>query len=799
MKAQMEATLTEPVVDSTRPFRTAAVLGAGTMGSQIAAHLANAGMEVTLLDIAPKEGHADSIVKAAFKQATRMKPAPFVTDSVASRIRLGNFDDDFGLLADVDWVIEVVVERMDIKRSVLARIAETVSPTAVVSTNTSGLPIGEIAEGLPAEFRRRFLGTHFFNPPRYLRLLELVPTADTDPEVLKRVSNFARVHLGKGIVVAKDRPYFIGNRIGIYAMLSAIRGFTEGDYSIPEVDALTGPLVGHPRSATFRTADVVGLDVMHHVIDNLHGAIPDDERRDAFKVPGILTQLVENGALGAKTKAGFYRKVGKEIRSIDPATGEYVAPSELRLGNLGVIKGAGSLRTRLGLLYEDDGRAGEFFRRTTLDLLSYAAMRIPEVTDSPADVDRAIRWGFGWKMGPFETWDVLGFGRILNDLRKAGHDLPNWVLDMEASGKDAFYGGGGAEVYLPAAGGYAPLESPKDEAGVSQLRAAPDRTVWKNEEAALLDMGDGVVCFEFRSKANTLGQAVIRGLAEAIDRVEADPDIRGLMIANEGSNFSVGANLGEAAMAVMMGKMDTVEEFVNGFQQTIQRVRYAEKPVVVAVHQRVLGGACELAMASPQPVAAVETYIGLVELGVGLIPAGTGTMRLAAIAAEKAANGHPSEIQAFLLRYFEQVAMARVATSAHQAIQMSYLAPNTRIAMNAERRFTIAKEEVIRLSNEAYLSPPRNVPVMVLGRPAGAALRTAVYQYLQGQFISEYDFQLADRFAYILTGGDLSGPQEVSEQYLLDLEREAFLSLLGEKKTIDRVQHILTHNKPLRN
>jgi 3-hydroxyacyl-CoA dehydrogenase len=795
----MEATLTEPVVAAHRPFRSAAVLGAGTMGAQIAAHLANAGLEVLLLDIAPKEGPPNAIVQAGLKRAKRMKPAPFVTDSVAGRIKLGNFDNDFGLLADVDWVIEVVVERMDIKRSVLARIAETVSPNTVVSTNTSGLPIGEIAEGLPAEFRRRFLGTHFFNPPRYLRLLELVPTADTDPEVLRRVSHFARVHLGKGIVVAKDRPYFIGNRIGIYAMLGAIRFFTKGDYSITEIDALTGPLVGHPRSATFRTADVVGLDVMKHVIENLHASIPHDERQQMFEVPAVLAQLVENGALGAKTRAGFYRKVGKEIKSIDPATGEYVSPREANLGDIGVIKAAGNLASRLRALYEDEGRAGAFFRSTTLDLLSYAAMRIPEISDSPADVDRAIRWGFGWKMGPFETWDALGFGRVVTDLKAAGQALPQWILEMEASGADGFYGDGGKSVYLPADSAYAALESPDDESGLSERRAAPDRTVWKNSDAALIDMGDGVVCFEFRSKANSLGQAVMQGLMEAIDRVEADPDIRGLMIANEGSNFSVGANLGEAAMAVMMGKMDTVEQFVNGFQQTIQRVRYAEKPVVVAVHQRVLGGACEMVMASPQPVAASESYIGLVELGVGLIPAGTGTMRLAQLAAERSANRHHSEIQAFILKYFEQVAMARVATSAQNAIEMSYLAPHTRIAMNAERRFFVAKQEVMRLSDEGYLPPPRNLPVRVMGQPGGAALKMAVYQYLGGQFISEYDYELANRFAYVLTGGGLSGPQDVTEQYLLDLEREAFMSLLGEKKTIARIQHVLTHNKPLRN
>ncbi|NNE69440.1 MAG: 3-hydroxyacyl-CoA dehydrogenase/enoyl-CoA hydratase family protein [Rhodothermales bacterium] len=793
----MEATLTETVSKAHRPFRRAAVLGAGTMGAQIAAHFANAGMEVLLLDIAAKEGPKNAVVQAAFKRASKLKPSPFFKAEDATRIQLGNFDDDMHRLSDMDWVVEAVIERMDIKRSVMARVAEAVGPDTVVTTNTSGLPIAEIAEGLPESFRRRFLGTHFFNPPRYLRLLELIPTPDTDPDVLARVSRFGRVQLGKGIVVAKDRPYFIGNRIGIYAMMGAMKAFTDGDYTIPEIDALTGPLVGHPKSATFRTADVVGLDVMKHVIENLHRAVPDDERRDAFTIPAVLEQLVGGGALGAKTRAGFYKKEGGEIKSIDPATGAYVSAGDLNLGDLGAIKGAGDLSARLNALYEDQGRAGDFFRRTTRDLLAYSARRIPEISDSPADVDRAVCWGFGWQMGPFAMWDALGFGRILADLRADGEDIPDWVEAMEAAGVDQFYDGD--TVYLPGEAAHAPLEKYADEAGLAPLKANPDRTVWKNSDVSLLDLGDGVVCLEFRSKANSLGQFVMEGIVEALDIVESSPDIRGLVIGNEGTNFSVGANLGEAAMAMMMGQVDTVEQFVAGFQQTIQRIRYAEKPVVVAVHQRVLGGACEMLMASPQPVAAAESYVGLVELGVGLIPAGTGTMELARLAEARSAHGHDNEIQGFLQVYFEQVAMAKVATSGAEAITMGYMAPNGQVVMNAERRFHVAKHEVIRMSEAGYMPPPRNRMIKVLGRPAGAALKTAAYQFLQGQFISEYDFHLAERFGYVLTGGDFSGPQHVSEQYLLDLEREVFMSLLGEQKTMERIQHILTHNKPLRN
>lgn len=795
---EMEATQTENAVMIHRPFRRVAVLGAGTMGAQIAAHFANAGLEVLLLDIAAKEGLPDAVVQSGFKRMVRMTPAPFFSKAGQERVQLGTFDTDFDRIADADWVVEAVVERMDIKRSVMARVAGVAAPHAVISTNTSGLPIGQIAAGLPEEFRRRFLGTHFFNPPRYLRLLELIPTEDTDPAVLERVSGFARIHLGKGIVVAKDRPYFIGNRVGIYAMMGAMKAFTDGDYSIEEIDALTGPLVGHPKSATFRTADVVGLDVMKHVIENLHEAVPEDENRDVFQVPDILAKLVAGGALGAKSRAGFYKKEGAVIKSIDPSTGEYTEPEPMDLGNLGEIKAAGGLPERLRALYHDTGRAGIFFKRTTLDLLSYAARRIPEISDRPADVDRAICWGFGWEMGPFAMWDALGFREVLADMKGKGLAVPAWVDDMESSGAGGFYGDGGASAYLPAQEAYGPLETPEDERGLSVAKARPDRTLWKNSDAALLDLGDGVACYEFRSKANSLGQFVMQGLMEAIDRVEADPDIRGLVIGNEGSNFSVGANLGEAAMAVMMGEMETVERFVAGFQQTIQRIRYAEKPVVVAVHQRVLGGGCEMVMASAQPVAAAESYIGLVELGVGLIPAGTGTMRLAQLAGQRTASGHPSEVQAFLQGYFEQVAMAKVATSATEAVEMSYLAPHTRIVMNAARRFHVARQEVVRMSEIGYLPPSRG-KVQVLGRPAGAALEVAAYQFLQGRFISQYDYHLAERFGYVLTGGDLSGPQEVTEDYMLDLEREVFMSLLGEEKTMQRIQHILTENKPLRN
>lgn len=787
---------------SHKPFRTAAVLGAGTMGSQIAAHLANAGLSVLLLDIAPKEGgDNDAVVNKLFGRAKKMKPDPFFTKEAATRITTGNFDDDFKKIADVDWVIEVVVERMDIKKQVLKRIDEAVGGDTVISSNTSGLPIAEISSDCSADFKKRFLGTHFFNPPRYLKLFEVIPTDDTDSDVLARVLHFARVHLGKGTVVAKDRPYFIGNRVGIYGMLAAFRKFTSGEYTIEEVDALTGPLTGRPKSATFRTADVVGLDVMHHVISNLHDAVPEDESRDAFEVPDILRRLVEEGRLGAKSKAGFYSKVGKEIKSINTDSFEYESAAEMDLETIGGIKKLGGLDSRLRGLWEDNSRAGAFFRDTTVDFVGYASRRVPEVSDLPADVDRAIKWGFGWKKGPFEIWDTIGFDPMLKAMRESGFAIPDWVETMEKNGVTSFYReqGGKTEVYDPTNGGYTTDRSYDDEISLATIKTDESATIWSNGEAGLLDLGQDVALLEFRSKANSLGQEVLAGINHAIDHVESDAGLRGLVIGNEGTHFSVGANVGEAAMAVAMGQFDMIEGYLEHFQQTIQRVRYATKPVVVAGHQRILGGACEMLMACPFPVVAAESYAGLVELGVGLIPAGTGTMRLAALASSSAANGHDSEIQSFLMKYFEQVAMANVATSGEQAREMGYLPQAGIVVMNEARRFHVARERVLFLSSKGYLPPPVNNSIRVLGKPAAAAMIVGASQFKWGNYISEYDLKLATRFAHVLSGGDLTGPANVHEDYLLELEREAFLSLLGEEKTMDRIQHILTTNKPLRN
>lgn len=783
------------------PFRTAAVLGAGTMGGQIAAHLANAGLDVHLLDIADQEGtNPDAVVETSFKNLRKMRPDPFFSEETAQRITTGNFDEDFARIGDVEWIIEAVVERLDVKRGLMERVEAASRPDAIISTNTSGLSIAAIAGDRTESFRRRFLGTHFFNPPRYAKLLELVPSTDTDDDVVRRIAHFGRIHLGKGIVIARDTPYFIGNRIGVYAMLQAMRRFTDGEFTIEEIDALTGPLTGRPRSATFRTADIVGLDVMKMVADNLYEALVDDENREAFRVPRLLNRLVDGGSLGQKTGEGFYRKEGRTIRSIGSDSLEYSESDELRLPNLDDVWKAGDLVARLRALFREDGRAGAFFRETTLDLLAYTAHRIPEITDHPADVDRAIRWGFGWEMGPFEIWDALGFSNVIEAIEAERLELPEWVRAMQQAGYDSFYGrlDDGRSVYSPVLGQYAEDPRPNDHLTLEVFTSSSARELWSSEAAALVDLGDGVALYEFRSKANTLGRAVMEGLRDAIERVEGDPEIKGLVIANEGKNFSAGANLAELAAALENGSPAGVVGYLRAFQDTIQRVRYARKPVVVAVHQRVLGGACELVMACPHPVAAAESYVGLVELAVGLIPAGTGTMRLAAMASERVPERHPSHIQAWLQKFFEAVAMAEVSSSAREAQRLGYLSADARIVMHDERKIYVAREEVLRLSSEGY-RPPGTRTITVLGRPTAAAFQVSVQQFLEGRFISEYDAFLADRVAYVMTGGELSGAQDVPEDYLLELEREVFAELLQQEKTRARIRHMLETKKPLRN
>lgn len=710
------------------------------MGAQIAAHLANAGCEVLLFDI------SQEAADAGLQKALKLRPNPFFTPEVAEQITTASLTSDLDKLKNVEWIVEAVVERLDIKQQLFEQIEKVVSPTCIISTNTSGIPLHQIASNFSEDLKSRFLGAHFFNPPRYLHLLELIPLPETKPEVLAQVQQFGNIHLGKGIVIAKDTPNFIGNRIGVYAMMRCLKALEEG-YSIEEIDFLTGTLIGHPASATFRTADVVGLDTLVHVCKNLHPAIPNDPQRDTFIVPDWVEKMVAEGKLGAKTKAGFYQKVGREILSIQPETLTYAPAKPKDLGAAEQI--SGNLEKRLKALWADEGRAGAFFRATTTDIYDYCVTLLPEIAHSAQDIDNALKWGFGWEIGPFEMASVLG----LSDAAQFATPL---------------------------------------------VTKTEQQILWKNEEAVLLDEGDGVTRYEFRSKANTLGTAVMQGLMDAIDFVEKG-DFRGMVIGNNGKNFSVGANLGELAMGLMMEDWETIDQMVIGFQTAVQQIYYAKKPIVTAAHSRTLGGACEILMASPHPVLSAETYCGLVELGVGLIPAGCGTMRMAAYASENAAGDHPSEIQAILRKNFETVAMARVATSGKEAISLNFVPKHAKIVMNDAHRLKVAKQQVLFLSEMGYMPPPKRTAIKVVGKNGRAAFESVIYQLKQGQKISEYDGFLAAKLAYILTGGSLTDLSVVPEEYLLDLEREVFLSLLGEEKTKQRIEAILTTGKPLRN
>ncbi|MDJ0706757.1 MAG: 3-hydroxyacyl-CoA dehydrogenase NAD-binding domain-containing protein [Leptolyngbyaceae cyanobacterium MO_188.B28] len=788
-----------------KPFRTAAVLGAGVMGTQIAAHLANVGLTVHLLDIPAKDGEKNKIVETAFKKALKQTPPIFYTEKTARRVILGNFDEHFNRIADVDWVIEAVVENLDIKQQLMERVEKEINDQAVISSNTSGLPIQAIAQGRSDSFRSRFMGVHFFNPPRYLKLLELIPTEDTHPQVLKRMQWFGRLHLGKGTVVAKDTPNFIANRIGVYVSMLGLDAFINQGYTIEEIDTLTGTLAGRPRSGTFRTADLVGLDTLMYVADNLYPSIPHDESRDMFQVPDLLRKLVETGTLGAKTRQGFYKKVDKEILSLNLKTLAYEAAKPLKLGKIDAIKEIKDLPERLRALYQDSGRAGAFFRQSILKTLSYSACRIPEIADNPADIDRAMRWGFGWELGPFQIWDALGFETVLSDMKAANIPMPDWLEKMRQTGAGSFYWNGHG-VYGPVGQVYELMQTCPDEIKLSKLKSDPERTLWENSEAALIDLGDGVVLFEFRSKGNTLSTKVVEGLNQALDRLETD-DCCGLVIGNDEPNFSLGANLAEMGALAMKDRFNPftkrsesgIAQVIVQFQTLMQRIHYFPKPIVAAVQGRALGGGCELAMACPQVVAAAESYIGLVELGVGLIPGAGGIMRMAAIAAERAATDSHQHIQPFLKSAFETIAMAKVANSAYEAKELGFLSPSAQIVINADRRLYVAKQEVLRLDREGYYPPAERNAVRVLGRPARTVFEHAAYIMLQGGFISEYDRYLADRLAYVITGGDLTAPALVHEDYLLQLERETFLPLLDQKKTQERVMHLLKTKKPLRN
>ncbi len=787
------------------PFRTAAVLGAGVMGSQIAAYLANAGLSVLLLDIPAEGENKNAVVEKLWASAAKFRPNPFFSQEVPYRITLGNFDDDWHRLSEVDWVIEAVVENLSIKQQLMKLLESIVGQETIVSTNTSGLPLHRIVEDCCESFCRRFLGTHFFNPPRYMKLLEIIPEKRTATQVLERMKWFGRVHLGKGIVVGKDTPNFIGNRIGIHDLIpSCLHAIAHNDYSIEEVDFLTGTLVGRPKSGTFFTIDLIGIDTLIYILDQMYETCTTDECRQMFSTPDIFRKLQKMGRLGMKSGGGFYKKQGQQILVINPDTLEYEPSKPVDLGQeVQEISRIKDVRERIRLLYQEQGRAGNFFRETIQEILIYAARRIPEITDNPAKIDQAIRWGYNWELGLFEIWDVLGVENILNDLRAKGIFAPAWLEGMQAFGSKSFYKKfeqislpgvdqgyiplEQPKVYVPGKG-YLPLETSEDEISLETLKINPKHTLREHPESALLDLGNGVALYEFRSHGNALSLNVIEGLSDAIALVEAEDKFVGLVIGNDGKNFCTGANLREN-MAVVQVQL----------QNLLQQVRYSTKPIVAALHGKVLGGGCELAIACAQVVAAAETNIGLVELAVGLIPGAGGLMRMVVWATKQAATGTPADIMSFLTKAFRQIITARVSSSALEAQEMGFISPLARIAIDAERRLYVAKEEVIRLSNQAFLPPPVNNSIIVLGSDARTKLEKDAYQlHLEGQ-LTEYDYYLAQKVAYVITGGEVAGITRVDENYLLNLETEVFASLLNEPKTQERIASLFTNKKPVRN
>jgi 3-hydroxyacyl-CoA dehydrogenase len=797
----------------------AAVLGAGTMGAQIAAHLANAGVPTLLLDVPPHQLLPDEqakgltlehplvrnrIARNGLDAAKNAKPAAFFTPDNAELVSIGNFDEDLAKLKDCDLIVEAIVENLDIKRSLFERVDQQRRPGSIVASNTSGIPIHLLAEGRSEDFKQHFLGVHFFNPPRYLHLVEIIRTEWTKPEVSCFLFGFLDQRLGKGVVPAKDRPNFIANRIGTFGALHTIKTMLEDSYSIEEVDKMTGPAVGRPKSATFRTFDLVGLDVFTHVIRNLYEALPDDEERAMFVVPEMLAKMVERGLLGNKTKAGFYRKQKgegdkREIWTLDAATIDYRPAEKVKLPSLDMAKNIEDAPERIKALTWGKDRVGAFLWKTLSKTLTYAAKRIPEIADNVVEVDRAMRWGFGWELGPFEVWDAIGVGKSVGRMKEEGMPVPANVEQMIASGATSFYKKeNGQQFYFDfGAGKYVPLI---DQPGVIILKSIKDRTgvIKKNSGASLIDIGDGVACLEFHSKMNAIGGDTLQMLKFALGEVEKN--FVGLVVGNQGPNFCVGANIMLMLMEAQDENWDELDMMVRVFQNSTMSLRYSPKPVVVAPFQMVFGGGCEMVLHADRVRAAAETYIGLVEVGVGIIPAGGGTKEMLVRALDAIPKGaDDADPFPFVKRAFETIALAKVATSAEEARNLGFLSVDDTISMNTDRLIADAKKEVLSLAASGYVAPQQRADILALGLPALSTLKLGIHQMKRAGYISDHDAEIGTQLARILTGGDLNHPTRVSEQYLLDLEREAFLKLIGMRKTQERMGQMLKTGKPLRN
>ena len=792
-----------------KSIRKVAVIGAGVMGTGIAAHLANAGIESLLFDIVPKDAtDREVLARKGIEVARSLKPAPLFMKEFADRITPCNMEDHGARLAECDWIVEVVVERLDIKQKVFAWVAEHRKPGSIVSSNTSGIKLSDMTATMPEEMRRHFLVTHFFNPVRYMRLLELVVGPETDPAVVERVAHFGDKVLGKGIVYCKDTPNFIANRIGTYGMASVFRHMKESGLTVEQVDAIFGPAIGRPKSAVFRTADVVGLDTLRHVFDNLHEYLVDDDERDVFKLPEVVDRLLAQGRAGQKSGAGFYKKDkvnGKsEILALDPNTLEYRVQDKVKFDSIGAAKKAskgGKLDKALqAMVYGEDAAAAAAWR-CTADTLIYAAKRIPEIADDVVNVDRAMRWGFGWEIGPFETWDAIGVRKSVEKMQAEGRVVPGWVLEMLASGHESFYArdAAGAPTFAGRAGGASTVPFPKGQLFIADAKAARG-VVKRTASASLVDLGDRILGLELHSPAfmNALDQDIIGLYGEALDRLDND-EWDGLVIASEDPRaFCAGANLGMIGMAIGAKAWGTIEQQIATLQGLVMRAKYNRRPVVTAPHGMTLGGGCELAMHSTATVAAGETYIGLVEVGVGLIPGAGGCKEMVVRYLGDVPQDVEYDPNPFVQKAFERIGMAKVAAGAGEARAWGFLRPTDQVAMNVDRRVFDAKALARGLADAGY-TPPAPRAVKLPGPTGKAAIELFLYQMQQGGYISAYDAYVGKTLAHVLCGGDVPWGTVVSEDRLLELEREAFLHLCGQPKTQERIAHFAMTGKPLRN
>ena len=791
-------------------IRKAAVLGAGTMGSRIAAHLANAGLPVVLLDI-PLAGVRGGAAAQSFEALKKAKPAAFYDPSLAARIAIGNFDDDLALLKDCDWVLEAVSENLAIKQSLIAKIVPHLKPGAIVTTNTSGLPVASIAAGMPDELRRRWLGAHFFNPPRYMRLVEIIATPETDPAAVEAVARFADLRLGKEVVFARDTPNFIANRIGVFIMLEAVRLLQSEDLTIEEVDALTGTAIGWPRTGTFRLADLVGLDVLAHVAGNFPRSSAAAEQQ--MSLPPFIQTMLERRWLGDKTRQGFYKKEkdpeGKELRLVlDWKTLEYLPAAKPKLPSLEMAKNAERLPERLRQLLGGDAKkdkAARFHWRLLSALWNYAADCLPEIADDASSVDRAMRAGFNWEMGPFQLWDDAGVRATVERMKAAGEPVSAVAERMLAAGADTWYRNHGRECFDPVGGAYKAIPETEGVARIAHFRASHG-VVKQNPGASLVDLGDGVACIELHSKKNAIGEDIVRLVTETL-RAESDAvrDFAAFVISGDADNFSVGANIMQLLMSAQEGEWDEVDFAVRAFQRMTAAIKFCPRPVVVAPFALCLGGGTEISLHGARRQAHAELYMGLVETGVGLLPGGGGckemTLRAidAAAAVRESGKSESVELMEALRRGFETIAMAKVSTSAAEARRLGLLSAADGITMNRDRLLGDAKELARALADAGYAAPMPRTDVPAPGQNLLATLKLGVYMMRQGEFISDHDVKVANWVAYVLCGGNITPGTPVSEQYLLDLEREAFLSLAGEKKTQERIAFTLKTGKPLRN